>query len=120
MTQCAPPKSLARPRTAALDRPVVDLELRPIGPDEFPAFSRAVEAAFGHQPTDVEIDLWRDVTEFDRTIVVIDGGRIVGTAGAFTMQLTVPGGGTLPTAGGTPVSAATSPPPPVLLASVMM
>ncbi len=86
----------------------MDLELRPIEPDEFPAFSRAIEAAFGHQPTDVEIDLWRDVTEFDRTVAVLDGGRIVGTAGAFSMQLTVPGGRTLPTAGVTAVSVATS------------
>ncbi|MCU1463522.1 MAG: hypothetical protein JWO37_3597 [Acidimicrobiales bacterium] len=103
-----PTGALARGRAAALDSTVVDLELRPIVPDEFRAFSRAVEAAFGQQPTDVEIDLWRDVTEFERTIAAFDDDGIVGTAGAFTMQLTLPGGATIPVAGVTAVSVATS------------
>jgi len=86
----------------------VDLELRAIEPDEFTAFSRAVESAFGHTPNDAEVDAWRNVTEFDRTIAIFDRSRIVATGGAFTMQLTVPGGGTVPTAGVTAVSVATS------------
>jgi predicted acetyltransferase len=86
----------------------VDYELRPIEADEFPAFSRAVEAAFGHQPTEQELELWRSVTEFDRTLAVFDDGRIVGTAGAFTMDLTLPGRRQIPVAGVTAVSVATS------------
>lgn len=67
------------------------LEIRPITPEEFPAFIRATEAAFGHVPGDQEIELWRMLFEIDRTLAVFDEGRIVGTAAAFSFELTVPG-----------------------------
>ena len=36
--------------------------------------------------------------EFDRTLAAFDGGTLIGTAGAFSFQLTVPGLQTLPAA----------------------
>src|SRR6185295_13130544 len=65
--------------------------LRPVVDEEFPAFARAVEAAFGGQPDDDDIAEWRSMTEFDRTIAVFDGDEIVANAGAFTFDLTLPG-----------------------------
>ena len=37
--------------------------------------------------------------EFDRSVAAFHGGMVVGTAGAYTFQLTVPGGRALPAAG---------------------
>src|SRR5258706_11406003 len=78
-----------------------EYQLRPVVDEEFPAFARAVEAAFGSQPDDDDIAEWRGLTEFDRTIAVFDGDEIVANAGAFTFDLTLPGsvperGGSLP------------------------
>jgi predicted N-acetyltransferase YhbS len=84
----------------------MDLELRPVTDEEFPAFSRTIEAAFGTLATDNDIELWRLVTEFDRTIGGFDRGQIVSTAGAFTFELTLPGLATIPVAGVTAVSVA--------------
>ncbi|MEU6219877.1 GNAT family N-acetyltransferase [Streptomyces sp. NPDC047022] len=50
--------------------------------------------------------LTRDLTEFDRFIGIWDGSACVGTAGAFTFRLTVPGGLSVPAAGITMVSVA--------------
>jgi predicted acetyltransferase len=68
-----------------------DLTIRSITPDEFPAFLRALEVAFhgSHDEEDVENE--RLVAEPDRCFVAIDGEDIVGTAGACTTRLTVPG-----------------------------
>src|SRR5580704_1654339 len=70
----------------------VDVTIRAIGDDEFPAFCRAVETAFGHQATDEEVTDWHSLTEIGRTLAVFDEGRIVGTAAAFSLQLTLPAG----------------------------
>ena len=44
--------------------------------------------------------------ELDRFRIAIDGDDVVGTAGSFGLEMTVPGGGTLPTGGVTWVSCA--------------
>jgi predicted acetyltransferase len=82
----------------------MDVELRPITDDEFPAYAKVVSAAFGGSITDDETEDWRIVTELERTIAGFDQGQIVSTAGAFTMELTVPGGATVPVAGVTAVT----------------
>src|ERR1051325_5368488 len=53
-----------------------------------------------------ERELWDDLTEHDRSIGVWDGDQCVGTAGAFTFRVTVPGGASVPAAGITMVSVA--------------
>jgi predicted acetyltransferase len=69
----------------------VDLAIRPIEPDEFATFVRSVERAFGEHLEPAEVENERLVFEADRSLPVLDGERIVGTAGAFSLTLTVPG-----------------------------
>jgi predicted acetyltransferase len=80
----------------------MDITIRPLGEEEFPAFMRTVESAFSYHPFDDEIALERSVIELDRTLVAVDGGEMVGGASAYSMMLTVPGG-TVPMAGVTAV-----------------
>ncbi len=63
--------------------------------------------AFGGVPeSPEERELWRSLTEIDRSVGVWDGDACVGTAGAFSFRLTVPGGAAVPAAGVTMVSVA--------------
>lgn len=82
----------------------MDLELRSITEEEHPAWSRHIGRAFGEDNDDEEIARWRKITELERTIAAFDGGEMVGTAGAFTFDMALPGGSTLPVAGVTAVS----------------
>jgi predicted acetyltransferase len=77
----------------------MDITLRSATQDELPAFSRAVATAFGSIGTDAEVSEWVLGLEADRTIAAFDGDTMVGTAGAFTFELTVPGGALVPAAG---------------------
>ncbi|MFH9062634.1 GNAT family N-acetyltransferase [Streptomyces coeruleorubidus] len=62
---------------------------------------------FGGVPESAEErELWNSLTEFDRSLGVWDGDDCVGTAGAFSFRLTVPGGASVPAAGVTMVSVA--------------
>jgi predicted acetyltransferase len=70
----------------------VGIELRRVTEDEFPAYARAIATAFGSFPDEQGLVDWRSTTELDRTIAVFDGNEIVGTAGAYSFELTVPGG----------------------------
>ncbi|HEV2761333.1 MAG TPA: GNAT family N-acetyltransferase [Acidimicrobiales bacterium] len=68
--------------------------------DDVPALVRALWSAFGNQqPTDAQLDGAREFLEVDRTFVAIDGDRVVGSGGAITLELTVPGPAPVPTAG---------------------
>jgi predicted acetyltransferase len=60
--------------------------------------------AFGASlPTDEELTLSREITEFDRTLAFFDGKEMVATAGIFSYAMTVPGA-SLPCGGVTRVS----------------
>jgi predicted acetyltransferase len=74
-------------------------EIRPITPREFPTFVRRADAAFGGQPDQDDLDAQLPLFEFDRSLAVFDGPSIVGTAGASSFTLTLPGLTTLPVAG---------------------
>ena len=78
--------------------------IRAIGADEFPAFYAVIEHAFNssHQ-TDAEMRHDLATFEFDRSLAAFDGADMVGTAGAFTFQMGVPGG-IAPVAGVTAVA----------------
>jgi predicted acetyltransferase len=80
----------------------MDLQIRTCGPEDIGPFLQTVEAAFGEQPhpDDLENDL--KVFEPDRCHYMADGDVMVGTAGAFSFSMSVPGGD-LPTAGVTVV-----------------
>lgn len=67
--------------------------IRPVTQEEFPAFYAVLEHAFNStRPTAPELEHDLAVFEFDRTLAAFDGKQIVGTAAAFTLQLSVPGG----------------------------
>jgi predicted acetyltransferase len=83
----------------------MDVEIRASTDEEWPQFARAVERAFSDHPTQEAVDAWRVVHEPPRSLAAVDGSEIVGTTGAFTMTLTVPGG-ELPMAGVTAVGVA--------------
>ena len=64
-----------------------------------------MRCAFGASlPTDEELASSREITEFDRSLAFFDGQEMVATAGIFTYEMTVPGGGALPCGGVTRVS----------------
>jgi predicted acetyltransferase len=79
--------------------------IRPVSPDEFDAFHTVEMHAFHGSPlseNDRELVLSR--FEFDRSLAAFDGATPVGTAAAYSFQLSVPGHQALPAAGITWVS----------------
>ncbi|MEW2517946.1 GNAT family N-acetyltransferase [Actinacidiphila alni] len=80
-------------------------QTRVLEPEHWDEFYDRLERAFGG-PADhaEERELWRGLTETERSLAVWDDGGIVGTAGAFSFRMTLPGGSLLPVAGVTMVS----------------
>lgn len=62
----------------------------------------AVAIAFGQRVVDEDLPLVQGYTELDRALAAYDNDRVVGTAGIFTFDLTIPGG-SVPVAGVTMV-----------------
>jgi len=81
----------------------VDITLRAVTGDEIEAFQRATSVAFGVVASPDDSEQWGTGLEPERTIAAFDGDAIVGTAAAFSFELTVPGGALVPTAGVTMV-----------------
>jgi len=68
--------------------------LRPVTTEETGSFLRTVDAAFSQHLTDEELEDYAKVfaPDRDRSLAWFDGGRIVGTAGAASIELTLPAG----------------------------
>jgi predicted acetyltransferase len=66
--------------------------LRQPGPDELRAWIEPIGAAFAEAFTDAEFEQELKLWEPDRLIGAVDGDAWVGTGGAYTFRLTVPGG----------------------------
>lgn len=82
-------------------------DLRVLRKDDWDKWYDTLIRGFGGVPESAEErELWNSLTEFDRSLGVWDGDECVGTAGAFSFRLTVPGGASLPVAGVTMVSVA--------------
>jgi predicted acetyltransferase len=82
----------------------MDIDIRPITPDQGDQFSGVMAVAFGETFTEEERadhDRW---FEYDRSIGAFDGDRIVGTGGAYSMDLTLPGLTTIPVGGLTAIA----------------
>jgi len=82
----------------------MDIDIRPITPEQGDQFSDVMATVFGETFTPEELadhDRW---FEYDRSIAAFDGDRIVGTGGAFSMDLTLPGLTTIPIGGLTAIS----------------
>jgi predicted acetyltransferase len=67
------------------------MDIRPAGADEAEPFFRAIGAAFhgGFHPDDLA--MFRSLFEPERSLAAFDGPQIVGTAGVYTRELTLPG-----------------------------
>jgi predicted acetyltransferase len=61
-------------------------------------FLEAGELAFSERVRDEDVQPWEALFEADRAIGAYDGDRLVGTAGIFSFDLTIPGG-VVPSAG---------------------
>ncbi|MEX1658128.1 GNAT family N-acetyltransferase [Streptomyces pseudovenezuelae] len=82
-------------------------DLRVLRQDDWDEWYDSLIRAFGGVPESAEErELSRELTEHERSIGVWDGERCVGTAGAFSFRLTVPGGASVPAAGVTMVGVA--------------
>ncbi|MFJ9788113.1 GNAT family N-acetyltransferase [Streptomyces globosus] len=83
------------------------LEMRILRSDEWDVWYDHLELAFGGvAESRQERELYRALTEAERSLGVWDGQVCVGSAGAFTFRLSVPGGGLVPAAGVTMVGVA--------------
>ena len=69
------------------------LELRAITESEIPSFVRAIDLGFGNSTPDSRIEAETRIIECDRSFAVFDGKQIVGTIGAQTLPMSLPGGG---------------------------
>ena len=68
------------------------MEIRDLVPEQLAALRRTVAIAFGQDPDPAEEERDRRLLEFDRNRVAWDGDRLVGAAGVYSLQMTVPGG----------------------------
>ncbi|WUD75323.1 GNAT family N-acetyltransferase [Streptomyces sp. NBC_00510] len=85
------------------------VELRVLESEQWDEWFSTLERAFGSAvwPTE-EREFDRGVTELTRSIAAWDGAEVVGTAGAFSFRMAVPGGAVVPAAGVTMVSVAST------------
>lgn len=84
-------------------------ELSVLDPSDWDKWYGRLELAFGGlAETPEERALWRDLTEVERSITARSEGEIIGTAGAFSFRMSVPGGALVRTAGVTMVSVQTT------------
>lgn len=86
------------------DRGVI--EIRTPVADDVDAMFRRDEDAFGGAFSEAKRAIWRNLLPLDRFRVAHDGSELVGIAGSFEMELTLPGDAVVPMAGTTWVSVA--------------
>ncbi|QGG95746.1 GNAT family N-acetyltransferase [Actinomarinicola tropica] len=65
--------------------------LRPITDEELPQLFHALQDPFGFHSDGDDVEDFRLTTELDRTLAAFDDEEMVGTAGAYSFELTVPG-----------------------------
>ncbi|HEX8004232.1 MAG TPA: GNAT family N-acetyltransferase [Mycobacteriales bacterium] len=81
------------------------VEIRTLRSEDVPAYQAHVESVFGGDYDEQEAAAWAPLIELDRSHGAFDGGRVVGSAGVLTFDMTAPGG-PVPTAGVTGVGVA--------------
>ena len=79
--------------------PDLAAQLRPITADEWPRFVRTMDAVFGETPSGPYVDTPSPVAELDRSLGFFDGDRVAATSGIYSLDMSVPGGAVVPTAG---------------------
>ena len=75
------------------------LEVRAIEPKEVASALAPIWHYFGSRPEPDQIERLGTILPVERMLAAVDGGRIVGGAGAYQFDTTVPGGAQVPTAG---------------------
>lgn len=75
------------------------MEVRPVGPDEVGKALTPIWHYFGGRPEAEEVEKLSRILPADRVLAAVDGAEIVGGAGAYLFDTTVPGGVQVPTAG---------------------
>lgn len=83
---------------------MLPITVRTITPDEYSAWGLVLGSAFGFDPRPEDAEMWKKRAEFDRYLAAFDGEEMVGTGGALTFGMTVPGGATLPVGGVTAIA----------------
>jgi predicted acetyltransferase len=84
----------------------MDIAIRQATEDDWPAIARNDALSFGVTYTDEQLADNGRLLEFDRFVVAVAGDDLVGAAGAFSFELTLPGGEAVPAGGLTWVSVA--------------
>jgi predicted acetyltransferase len=82
----------------------MDIEIRPIAAEQWAEFGRVMGIVFGESHSDEELTDHQRGFEFDRSMAAFDGDRIVGTGGADSLELTLPGLTSIPVGGLTAIS----------------
>lgn len=77
----------------------MSVEIRPVVSAELPALLVADERGFGAGPTRPAVAMSWAADELDRTRVAFEDGRIVGVSRVYSLELTMPGGGLVRSAG---------------------
>jgi predicted acetyltransferase len=80
------------------------ITIRNITPEEFFAWQQVIGSAFGGDPRPENSEAWKKRAEFDRYLVALDGEQMVGTGGAMTFAITVPGGAAMTLGGVTAIA----------------
>jgi predicted acetyltransferase len=75
------------------------LEVRTCAPEEVRGALDPIWHYFGGRATDEEVERFAPILPAERVHAAFDGDAIVGGAGAYLFDTTVPGGGQVPTAG---------------------
>src|SRR5262245_3903242 len=84
----------------------MSIEIRAPEEADIAAMFAADARGFGTFYGDEEIDRRRPIMDLSRFRLALDGPSVVGVAGSFALDMTVPGGATVPTGGVTWVSVA--------------
>jgi predicted acetyltransferase len=87
---------------------VSQIEIRTPSEDDLSGLFALDGRAFGEMWTEESIEAFRPVADFGRFRIACDGADVVGAAGSFAQELTVPGGGLVRAGGVTWVAVATS------------
>ncbi len=80
------------------------IEIRPITPDEWRPFVKVLDLGFGAASSEEELADWERLFEYERSLAAFDGPAIVGTGGASSLELTLPGDTRIPAGGLTAVA----------------
>ncbi len=82
----------------------MNLDIRRLRQGEWDDYCRTVQIGLSFHASEQEIADWKRVFEFERSIAALDGGSVVGTGGAFSLELTLPGGRSIPAGALTAIS----------------